>query len=208
MKRVRPKKGFGVTMFFFYVSIRSLIITCVFGESSFLVAIAALIIAIVLLFTVGGFKAELQLPFEDSQRYRKCYMGTDYNLEQSLNREMENREQYYLEQNESRKTALQGFGIFMFGVLIDWISTIIDHLIPASLLPILPIGHIAACYVEYFGVVWIFQAYLNSRMAYAKEISEKFMQYTTSIKIEECSKMIALMQKKLREQENKKQQDT
>ena len=35
-------------------------------------------------------------------------------------------------------------------------------------------------------------------MTFAKEISEKFMQHTTSVKIEECSKMIALIQNKLR----------
>jgi len=202
MKQIRLKKRFDATMFFFYVSIRSLISVCVWHESSFIIVIAALIIAIALFFTIGGFKKEMQMPFEDSQRYRECYMGTVYDLESILNREKENRERYYSEQNKSRKTALQGFGIFLFGILIDWLSTIIDHLIPASLLPILPIGHIAGCYVEYFGLAWIFRAYLNSGMAYAKEISEKFMQYTTSIKIEECSKMIALIQKKLREQGN------
>ena len=42
-------------------------------------------------------------------------------------------------------------------------------------------------------------------MTFAKEISEKFMQHTTSVKIEECSKMIALIQNKLREQDEKAQ---
>ena len=201
MRRLRPKKGFGATAFFFYLSIRSLIGGIAYDEGGLFIAMLACGIAITLIFTVGGFKAEIQAPFEDSEKYRECVMGTNYDLEASLRREKENKERYYLEQKECGKTALEGVGMFLLGLLINFLSTGFDALVSTSFLPMLPIGHIVGWYVEYFGLKWIFRAYLNSNMAFAKEISEKFMQHTTSVKIEECSKMIAVIQNKLREQE-------
>ena len=205
MRRLRPKKGLGATAYFFYVSIRALVNVNAYDEGGLFIAMVALGIAIILFFTVGGFEAEIQAPFEDSEKYRECVMGTNYDLEASLKREKENKERYYLEQKDSGKTALEGVGIVFAGILINLLSTGIDHLVPATVIPILPIGHIAGWYVEYFGIKWIFRAYLNSDMIFAKEISEKFMQHTTSVKIEECSKMIAVIQNKIREQENKAQ---
>lgn len=202
MRRLRPKKGFGAAAFFFYMSIRALI-GVAYDEGGLFIAMVALGIGIVLFFTVGGFKAEIQAPFEDSEKYRECVMGTNFDLEASLKREKENKERYYLEQKDSGKTAVEGVGIFLLGLLINLISKGFDVLIPDSVLPIIPLGHIVGWYIEFFGIKWIFRAYLNSNMAFAKELSEKFMQHTTSVKIEECSKMIALIQNKIREQEDK-----
>ena len=202
MKRLRPKKGFAVTVFFFYLGIRLLIGGMIYDETGIFMALGAWGISFLLFLTVGGFKGETQMPFEDSPKYRECCMGMVQNLEASLEREKANKERYYSEQRDSNKTALEGAGSFLGGVLINLISTGIDNWIsPGAFLPILPLGHLAGCYVEYFGLTWMFRAYLYSGMIFAKEISEMFMQRTTSVKIEECSKMIAVIQRKLRERE-------
>ena len=205
MRRFRPKRFFQLTLFVFYLGVRSVSMIILFGgeSGSFILGLACIGISLVLFLTIGGVKGEMQAPFEDSEKYRKCFMGTDFNLEATLNREKENKELYKQEQMETKKTALEGVAIFLFGLLINLLSRGFDALISSSFLPILPIGHIAGCYVEFFGLVWIFRGYVNSSMPYAKEISETFMLRTTSVKIEECSKMIAVIQNKLREQDEK-----
>ena len=96
MRRLRPKKGLGATAYFFYVGIRALVNVNAYDEGGLFIAMVAFGIAIILFFTVGGFKAEIQAPFEDSEKYRECVMGTNYDLEASLKREKENKERYYL----------------------------------------------------------------------------------------------------------------
>lgn len=173
-----------------------------YDEPGIFMALGAIGISFILFLTVGGFESEMQRPFEDSKKYRECCRGTVYDLETSLQREKANKERYYLEQRESGKTALEGVGIFLVGFLVNLISTGIDMWIsPRAFLPILPVGHWAGCFIEYFGLTWIFRAYTNSNMLFAKEISEAFMLHTTSVKMEECSKMIAVIQRKIREEE-------
>ena len=205
MRRLRPKRFFQLTLFVFYLGVRSVGMMILFGgeSGSFIVGLACIGISLVLFLTIGGVKGETQAPFEDSEKYRNCFMGTAHNLEASLSREKENKELYKQEQMETKQTALEGVAIFLLGLLINLLSRGFDALISSSFLPVLPIGHIAGCYVEFFALCWIFRAYVNSSLPYAKEISETFMLRTTSVKIEECSKMIAAIQNRLREQDEK-----
>ena len=205
MRRFRPKRFFQLTLYIFYLGVRSVGMIILFGgeSGSLIVGLACIGISLVLFLTIGGVKGEMQAPFEDSEKYRKCFMGTAYNLEASLSREIENKKLYKQEQMETKQTALEGVAIFLLGLLINLLSRGFDALISSSFLPVLPIGHIAGCYVEFFALCWIFRAYVNSSLPYAKEISETFMLRTTSVKIEECSKMIAVIQNRLREQDEK-----
>jgi hypothetical protein len=175
-----------------------------FGNESLFIGLVCIGISFIAFLTFGGVRGEVQAPFEDSEKYRKCFLGTAFDLEATLNREKENKELYKQEQMETKKTAFEGVAIFLFGLLINLLSRGFDALILTNaFIPVLPIGRIAGCYVEFFGLVWIFRGYVNSSLPYAKEISEMFMLRTTSVKIEECSKMIAVIQNKLREQDEK-----
>ncbi|MBO4749357.1 MAG: hypothetical protein J5546_03495 [Lachnospiraceae bacterium] len=204
MRVLRPKKAFHVTAFLLYMSIRSVVSIPFDGGTAIVFAVVSLVGACLMLLTIGGFKAEIEPPFEDSPKYKECFLGTAYDMEKILQREKDNKERYYKEQKESGFIALEGVGIMLVGILINMASTWVDNRVDAlSAIPILPIGHLAGYYVEYFGAAWIFKAYLNSGLSFAMEISKKFMQHTTSVKIEECSKMIAVIQNKLREKEEK-----
>lgn len=205
MRRLRPKKLFPLTVFFFYLGIRTLLVVGIWGEGIFL-GLGCMVISFLLFLTIGGMRGETEPPFEDSARYRECYLGMAYDLENKLQREKEQKEFYQKELKETKKTALEGIGIFLVGVLINLLSMFFDMLISDSFLPVLPIGRLAGCYVEFFGLTWVFGAYVNSSLPFAKEISETFMLHTNSVKIEECSKMIAVIRNKLREQENKRKE--
>ena len=208
MRVLKPKKAFHITAFFLYVGIRSLISFPFQGAMAGLViGLICLAVASLMLLTFGGFKAEIEPPFEDSQKYKECFLGTAYDLDKILQREKDNKARYYKEQKETGFIALEGVGIILVGILINALSSWVDGKVSArSFLPMLPIGHILGYYVEYFGFAWIFKAYLNSGLSFAMEISKKFNQHTTSVKIEECSKMIAVIQNKMREREEKEKE--
>jgi hypothetical protein len=199
---LKPKKAFKLTAYLFYAGIR-FFLGIFTGSENWFLGLVCIGISFLLFLTVGGFKAEIVPPFEDTKRYRECLLGMTNDLEVILQREKKNKEQYYQEQNTIRKTMWEGLAIFFVGIVINLISSGIDRFVFPSVLPILPIGHLAGYYVEGLGLFWVFGAYVNSRMPFAREISEKFALRTTSVKIEECSKMIAVTQNKLREQEEK-----
>ena len=112
MKRYATKKFFKLT-------------TTILGFSILLlpgpfpgIGVIGLALAFLCFITIGGIKRVVVPPFEDSKRYKECVRGQMYNVEEQLQREKENRDRAYFEQSESWKTALEGLGIFLFGLFI------------------------------------------------------------------------------------------
>lgn len=157
-----------------------------------IVAIVFLIISLILFLTIGGIKVVYVRPFTDSQKYKECYFGKGFDLEKRLAKEQENLKIYEKEQEESWKSCLVGAALLFGGVLVIAVSVLLSM---ATILYVLMIGIVIGAYLIFMSPYWFWQGFVNSDSALAHKISDVFLLRTTSVKIDECYKMIQALKK-------------
>lgn len=196
MKRYAPKKFFKLTTTILGFSI--LLLPYPFPQ----IGRIGIALAVLCFFTIGGIKRVEVPPFEDSKRYKECVRGVMYNIEDQLRKEKENRDLAYLQQGDSLKTILEGVGIFFIGFLI----TATCYVLAFVCMPLI-IGIFPGYYVMFMSFRWFWDGFINSSMPLAVKLSEKFMIHSASMKIQEATKLIDVLSKRM-EEERKKEEKT
>lgn len=194
MKRYATKKFFKLTTTILGISI--LLIPGPFPK----IWMIGFALSFLCFITIGGFKRVIVPPFEDSKRYKECVRGQMYNVEEQLQKEKENRDRAYLEQSESWKTALEGLGIFLAGLIL----TIICYITAFFCMPLI-LGVFPGYFIMFMSFRWLWEGFINSSLPIAGKISEQFMIHSTSVKIEEATKLINALSKRLEEEREKEE---
>lgn len=197
MRVLRPKKMFNFTLFLFYYGLR---ILGAFPLPGWI----CLAVSVVLFFTVGGFEAVMEKPFEDTKEYKECIIGPMYNLKDRLQHEMLNLDRYRMEQKVSWKTGVLGAGIYILCCIVTVFILKLKLWIKDKIV-LWFCGEIFSIAGEFWALTWIWDGYINSGAVHAKEISKKFMIRSTSIKIEETTKKINALS---RRQQKDEEEDT
>lgn len=188
MKRYQPRRGFKITISILGFSI---LLLPLLG----FIALLGIVASIICFLTFGGFEKVYVHPFEDSKRYKECFFGQIYNTEDRLRKEKENLERYQKEQQESWKDARIGFGIFLAGLVVSAFFLILAFFIPQFILGVFP-GY----FLMFMSYRWFWDAFINSALPIAAKISDTFLIRSTSVKIQETSKLIEVLSKNLEEE--------
>ena len=152
-----------------------------------IMAVVFLITSLILFITVGGIKVVYVRPFTDSQKYKECYFGKGFDLEKRLAKEQENLRLYEKEQKEAWKSYLIGAALLFSGLFVIALSVLMSM---ATVIYMLTVGIVIGAYLIFMSPYWFWSGFVNSDSALAYKVSDLFLLRTTSVKIDECYKMI------------------
>lgn len=159
-------------------------------------------VALLLFFTVGGIHITYERPFEESKRYKECVLGRINDLEDELRKEKRALEELKQEQKETKKRVLLGTGLLIGGILLIRICFIRSFVF---LQVYLVFGIYLGVYIVCMGVKWLWYAFINSNLLLAQKISRQFSLRTHSVRIEESTKIVSALKKRLWESQEKEQ---
>lgn len=199
MKRYQVSKLFKVTLLICTIGIVLLFSPFVYF------GIAGLTVAAVLFLTVGGIQTVYVKPFEDSRRYKECLYGKEFDLEVRLQKEKQNLERYRMEQRNAWKSALIGVGLLLGGIAVIVLSLILYSTFILFILGIFP-----GFYLVLMSFTWFWSAFVNSDLALAETVSDLFLLRSCPVKIEETSKLVSVLTRRVREEkeaEEKRRED-
>ena len=165
-------------------------------------AVVFLITSLILFVTIGGIKVVYVRPFTDSQKYKECYFGKGFDLEKRLAKEQENLRIYEKEQMESWKSYLIGAALLFGGLFVIAISILMSM---ATIIYMLTVGVVIGAYLIFMSPYWFWDGFVNSDSALAYKVSDLFLLRTTSVKIDECYKMIQAL--KMHVEKNEAEQE-
>ncbi|MBR4732436.1 MAG: hypothetical protein IK081_06670 [Lachnospiraceae bacterium] len=168
-----------------------------------IMAVVFLITSLILFVTIGGIKVVYVRPFTDSQKYKECYFGKGFDLEKRLVKEQENLKIYEKEQKESWKSCLVGAALLFCGLLVIAVSILMSM---ATIIYMLTIGVVIGAYLIFMSPYWFWSGFVNSGSTLARKISDLFLLRTTSVKIDECYKMIQALKKHVDKNEAEQEQ--
>ena len=151
----------------------------------FYVGVLFLVLSFLSFATIGGIHKVTVKPFEDSSEYRECYFGKVYHLEERLKREKENLEIYRKEQQESWKKWPIGVLLILAGSAVAFFILQLG----GGLLGLVS-AVILGGYLLLAGCQCIWKCFINSGSGLAHQVSVKFLLRSTSVKMEETSKLI------------------
>lgn len=152
-----------------------------------IMAVVFLITSLILFLTAGGIKVVYVRPFTDSQKYKECFFGKGFDLDKRLAKEQENLKLYEKEQKESWKSYLTGAALLFGGLFVIALSILMSM---ATVIYMLTVGVVIGSYLIFMSPYWFWNGFVNSDSALAHKISDLFLLRTTSVKIDECYKMI------------------
>ena len=159
-------------------------------------------LSILCFFTIGGIKKVYVHPFEDSKKYRDAVMGRGFDLDKQLEKERRNLEQYRKEQAESYKSYGTGLALIIGGLLVIVLSVALTM---GTMVILFLFGVIPGGYLILMSPYWFWHGFVNSDSALAKKLSDLFLLRTTSVRIEESTKLIAVLEKHVEEQSKKEE---
>ena len=157
-----------------------------------------LIAAAILFITIGGIRRVYVRPFEDTQRYKDCFFGRGFDLDKQLEKEKENLKRYQEEQKNSWKSYGIGAALLLGGIFLIGFSVLLSMF---TMIQVLFIGGPLGIYMISMSFYWFVSGFVNSDSEFAHKISDTFLLRTTSVKIEECYKMIHVLKKHVEKNE-------
>lgn len=159
-----------------------------------------IVTALVLFFTVGGIRVIYVKPFEDSKRYKECVFSHIYNLEEELQRERYILESLIQQQRKAKRRGYIGFVLFFCGIPIffnNMVLLVSDTSIYINLYYVL--GIYIGRELLFKGWSWLWNAFINSDLSLAQWLSDRYLLRTLSVKKEESSKIINILNLRLKE---------
>lgn len=150
------------------------------------------IMAFLLFSSVGGIQIVYRKPFEESKRYKDLLTDKIYGLEAELKRKKE-----YLDElkRKQKKAKLHTIFIFIFSVICTTILCInFSKLVNGTAMIY---GAIIALILFLGSIYWLWKSFINTDFMLAIRLSDLFMLNTLSVRIEETSIIIELLNKRL-----------
>ena len=194
MKRYCPTKGLPLTIFFLYAGIRWMM------SGLFIIGVISELLFMIRFFMNAGFSHVIEAPFEDSKEYKHCVMGIGYNFREELERQKRERDEYLVRQRDAWKGILFGGLVFLIGFVLTFISMILAEGLAWFF------GGVFTVMIEYTGLKIMLDAYLDMGTKIGRKIADAYMISSVPVKLEHCSKMIAVLLERIRKEEEKEKE--